>query len=126
MGAGAIGLRLEEERMARLKIRFLLAAALVFSSGGLFLATAAPAAGAAAAPAAAGGTICIAHHELRQGHRVRAGGTGHDSPSSTRCRRCRVPPGISPGRPCFPGIAGCRWPARGGRPGPGDTLARWE
>lgn len=66
--------------MARLKIRFLLAAALVFSSGGLFLATAAPAAGAAAAPAAAGGTICIAHHELRQGHRVRAGGTGHDKP----------------------------------------------
>jgi len=42
--------------MARLKIRFLLAATLALSTGGLFLAAAAPAAGAAAAPAAAGKT----------------------------------------------------------------------
>ena len=67
--------------MARLKIRFLLAATLALSSGGLFLAAAAPAAGAAAAPAAAGGTHCIAHvANYAKDIEYAPGCTGHDEP----------------------------------------------
>ena len=67
--------------MARLKIRFLLAATLAISSGGLFLAAAAPAAPAAAAPAAAGGTECIAHvANYAKDIEYAPGCTGHDEP----------------------------------------------
>jgi len=67
--------------MARLKIRFLLAATLGLSTGGLFLATAGPAAGAASAPAAAGRIICIAHHaNYAKDIEYAPGCTGHDEP----------------------------------------------
>jgi hypothetical protein len=67
--------------MARLKIRFLLAATLAISSGGLFLAAAAPAAPAVAAPAAAGGTECIAQvANYAKDIEYAPGCTGHDEP----------------------------------------------
>jgi hypothetical protein len=59
--------------MARLKIRFLLAATLGLSSGGLFLATAAPGRrGGGRAHGGGGDRLHRPSRELRQGHRVRA------------------------------------------------------
>src|SRR6266566_4541984 len=79
-------------RMARLKIRLFVAAALSFSSAGLFLMGAGQPAGAAAqagaaakagAAAQAGGGICIAHRPNYSSEYpvwYTAGCTGHDEP----------------------------------------------
>jgi hypothetical protein len=67
--------------MARLKVRFLVAATLSLSTGGLFLTAASQA--AAAAPAATGGTVCVAHHANYSSTydiEYAPGCTGHDEP----------------------------------------------